>query len=99
MIAAYELTLQKSYTTAMLEDHIRERLHNIGTFPDRVDVPTLNNIRDFFSSLDPGIRTKIIQTRLRSKIIITYDGNTQKTTSMLKKLSTLLKKIEDKTIE
>ncbi len=90
MIEAYELTLQQSFTTAMLEDYIREKLHNIETFPDKVDSQTKDAIRNFFSTLDPSAKIKLVQTRLRTKITITYEGNTKKTTSILEKLCSQL---------
>lgn len=92
MVEAYELTLEQSLTTALLEDYVREKLYNIGTFPDKIDNQTVDAIRNFFSTLDPDIHTKVIQTRLRAKIIVSFEGNTKVTTSLLNKLSSQLKK-------
>jgi hypothetical protein len=91
MIELYEITLKKSLTTALLEDEIRKKKYNISTFSDKVSPMVMESIEKFFKQFDSETHVKTIQTRLRSKIIITLNGDTKKTTELLKKISELNK--------
>jgi len=68
------------------ENLVREALYNVKTQGDYLSKNKRNLLIDKFKSISQEFKIKIVQTRVKSKIIIEIKGSALKTTSLLKKL-------------
>ena len=89
--AAYEQILTNSLTVLQAEELVREKLHQTITSGVYLTDNEKDNLIGKISPNQDKIKVKIIQTRIKSKIVIEIIGDLEKTTKELKKL---LKKLE-----
>lgn len=91
MIQVYEQVLAQSISTSELEALVRKKLHGIATEGDHVDNETLQSLENALKSFDPDAHVKIVQTRIKGKIIFEKKGTLTDTsefiTNLTKKLS------------
>ena len=90
MIRVYEKVLEKNLTISETEDLVRQSLYQIknqGRYLSSDEKKQLmNKIKDF----GKNISVKIIQTRIKSKLIIEIKGNLKETNEFLRKIKRLL---------
>ncbi len=91
IITAYEQVLSHNLTVLQTEELIREQLHQIKTSGSYLTGNEKDNYIGKITNNPQKIAVKIIQTRIKSKLIIEIKGDLEKTTKELKKL---LKKLE-----
>jgi hypothetical protein len=87
MIAAYEEVLSKSLNTGKTEELVREKLFHLKSLGKRIDQQTREKIIEKFKKIDKDLQTKIVQTRVRTQVILTMKGDYKRTTEVLKKLA------------
>lgn len=86
MVAAYEKVLAFSLTTAQTEMLVRQILFGVKTEGEHLSKEEKFRIEKYFSDINPLIKTEVIQTQKRARVVITVVGNLKKTTSLLQKL-------------
>jgi len=86
MIAVYEEVLSKNLTVAQTDELVREKLFQIKTNGKRIDENTKRKIEEKYKKIDKNLQVKIVQTRVRAKVILTIRGGYKKTTEILKKI-------------
>lgn len=87
MIKAYEKVLTQSLTVLKTEELVREMLYQIKSEGERVDSQILRRIKEKYQKVDENLKTKIIQTRVKAKVILEVKGSVKKTSQVLKRLS------------
>ncbi len=88
MISVYEKVLSQSLTVNQTEELVRETLYQIKSEGDRI---SKEEKESYLKNLPQDIKLKIIQTRIKGKIIIEVKGSLKKTTFWLKKILDKLK--------
>jgi transcriptional regulator with XRE-family HTH domain len=91
ILAAYEKILAENLTTQQTETLIREMLYQLKNHGQYL---TKEEREEFNKTLLAAnmIKTKIIQSRLKAKLIIEIKGNLERTTRELRKIMSLLNK-------
>lgn len=89
--AAYEQVLTNSLTVLQTEELVREQLYQTKTSGTYLTGNEKDNYIGKITADRKKIKAKIIQTRIKSKLVIEILGDLEKTTKELKKL---LKKME-----
>lgn len=84
MIKAYEVILSKGLTTAQTEEFIRELMFDVITSPTQLSKKQSQELLDEIKKVFIGVQAKIIQSRIKGKIILELKGDTKKTTSFIK---------------
>jgi len=91
IIDIYENILTNSLTVLQTEELVREKLHQTKTTGSYLTGNEKDNLIGKITANQESVKVKIIQTRIKSKLIIEIKGDLEKTSQELKKL---LKKIE-----
>ncbi|OGK14714.1 hypothetical protein A3C98_03475 [Candidatus Roizmanbacteria bacterium RIFCSPHIGHO2_02_FULL_37_15] len=91
MIGAYEKVLADSLTVKSTEEVVRDILYGIKTEGDYISPQEKENFIQQITSLKKNLNLKIIQTRIKSKIILEIRGNLEKTS---KEVRDLMKRFE-----
>lgn len=86
MVAVYEEILAQNLSTTDLEEKVRDILHGIKTEGEFLDDDTRQQIKQKFESIDERINAKIVQTRIKAKIILEVKGNLTETSDILRKV-------------
>lgn len=91
MIDVYEKILADTLTTQQTETTVREMLYQI---KDQGEYITKGEVEEFSKTYNGSddTQTKIIQSRLRGKLIVEIKGNLEKTSQELRKIMNLLRK-------
>lgn len=87
MNIAYEKVLSGSLTVLKTEEIIRDMLYSIATDDNRIGNDVMDKIKENFQKINPDLKVKVIQTRVRTKVILQLDGSTKKTNLFLKILA------------
>lgn len=91
MMLAYEKVLTNTLTASQTEDLIREMMYDINSEGEYVAPEDITTIRNSLSSLGHDYTVKMIQTRIRGKLIIEIKGGLSKTTPALHAVSQRMK--------
>lgn len=83
MIAVYEETLSKNLSTYQLEERVRLNLHNIDTKGEQADKAVTDTIVSKLQETFSDVQVKVVQTRIKAKIILELKGNLEQTTAFL----------------
>ena len=86
---AYERILTDNLTTAQTEELVRTKKFGIDTAGNRVDDTTTSQIKKQFRDLNRDTSVKVVQSRVKAKIIVEVKGDLNKTTEFLEKLAAL----------
>lgn len=86
MIRIYEEVLRENWSTIRLDEAVREHLYAISTEGDHADRDTIITLREKLTKGDERARVKVIQSRVRVKVEIEYNGSLKETTNFLKRL-------------
>jgi len=88
LINAYEKILEKNLTISQTEELVREILYDIKTEGEKLNkevaIQFINELKSH------GIETKVIQTRIKSKLVLEIKGSLKRTTHILKKIILLI---------
>jgi hypothetical protein len=91
MIEIYERVLGENLTALQTDELVRNALYNIESAGDRITVEEINKFASTQREKDKHIRARVVQTRVRGKILIEITGNFQKTTPLLREYIEKLK--------
>lgn len=86
IIKAYEEVLSKSLTSVQTEELVRRYLYNVSSEGEYLNAKELEELTSQFHTAHPGMKIKVLQTRIHSKITITVPGNLEATTPKVKAL-------------
>jgi len=86
MIEVYEKILEKNLTINETEDLVRQFLHQIKNQGKYISDHEKQQLTDKIKNFGKNISIKIIQTRIKSKLIIEIRGNLKETTEVLRKI-------------
>lgn len=86
MMQAYEKVLSENLNVSQTDDLVRESLYDVSSFGTNITEEEENKLISFFKRLDTDVNVKIIQTRIKTKMILELKGNLKKTTLLMKKL-------------
>lgn len=86
MIQAYEEVLAKNLTSQQTEEMVREKLYGIATSTERLSKDEIKDYTRQIEELYRGIELKVVQTRIKGKIICEVKGDTAKSTKLLKEI-------------
>ena len=98
MIKVYEKVLKENLSVQQTEEEVRYILHKVKDVDERYfSKESIEEIKNSFKKFLPeGVKIKIIQTRVKVKIIIEGKGNLRATGKVLKAVVNLLKRAKDK---
>ncbi len=91
MIEAYEKVLSSSLTSAATDGLIREMLYNIKPEGKHLSKESLQELKDKIIDEKTNIDIKIIQTRIKAKIIIETWGNLEETSSVIRTITSKIR--------
>ena len=84
IIKAYEIILAQALTTAQTEELIRELKFDVATSPTQLSKKECTDLQKEIAKIFSGIQVKIIQSRIKGKIILELKGDTKKTTLFIR---------------
>ncbi len=90
MIKVYELILEKNLDVAKTEDLVREIVYQIKNEGDYLSLEEKEDLIKKIESLEENIDAKVIQTRVKAKLIIEIKGSLKKTSKILRKIKRLI---------
>lgn len=96
MIKVYELILEKNLDVAKTEDLVREIVYQIKNEGDYLSLEEKEDLIKKIESLEENIDAKVIQTRVKAKLIIEIKGSLKKTSKILRKIKRLIEINRDK---
>jgi len=89
MVEIYEHALSNNLTALQTEELVRQKLYNIKNDGEHL---TDSEQEEFIKQMNnQGVEAKIIQSRVKGKMILEIKGNLAKTTTKIKELISLLK--------
>ncbi len=96
MISLYEKVLRDNLSVKQTESEVREILYHVGNekgeyFPEEKKEAIITSLKKLLAK---EINVKIIQTRIKAKVILEAKGNLKATSSFLEKLLRLLQNIK-----
>jgi len=90
MIKVYELILEKNLDVSKTENLVREIVYQIKNEGDYLSLEEKEDLIKKIESLEENIKAKVIQTRVKSKLIIEIKGSLKKTSKILRKIKRLI---------
>jgi len=90
MLAAFEEILKKSLTVIATEELVREYLYGIKTKGNHLRLKAKEEMVKKFLEKHPEAKIKIIQTRIKGKIIIEIKGDLTKTSKAISDITSQL---------
>jgi ParB family chromosome partitioning protein len=87
MIDLYEKVLSGNLTVLKTEEIVRDMLYQISTDDSHISKDVIEKIKENFQKINPDLKVKVIQTRIRTKVILQLEGSTKKTNLFLKVLA------------
>jgi hypothetical protein len=90
MIKVYELILEKNLDVSKTEDLVREIVYQIKNEGDYLSLEEKEDLIKKIESLEENIKAKVIQTRVKGKLIIEIKGSLKKTSKILRKIKRLI---------
>lgn len=92
MIMVYEKALANNLTVLQTEELVREYLYHIKAEGDHLGKNELHIAKALIEENHRNISVKIIQTRIKAKIVLEVKGNLKKTSQILKSILESLSK-------
>lgn len=86
IVRAYEEVLSKNLTVMQTEELIREMLFGVKTTGDYLETEHKDKLLEKIKTLKKNISVKIVQTRIRGRIVLEVKGNPNYTSNILKKI-------------
>jgi len=92
MIKVYEKILEKNLTISEAENLVRELIYHVKNQGAYLSSEERNRLIKSIESLGNNVKAKVIQTRIKGKLIIEIKGNLKETTEILKRIKRLIEK-------
>jgi predicted RNA-binding protein with RPS1 domain len=92
MIKVYEKILEKNLTISETENLVRELLYQVKNQGTYLSSEEKSRFVKSIESLGDNVKAKLIQTRVKGKLIIEIKGNLKETTEVLKRIKRLIEK-------
>src|SRR3989338_244926 len=86
IISAYDEVLKHSFSCPQTEEYVREKLYGIIADGEYANSEIYQQIKKKFGSLDARLTVKIVQSRIRLRILLEAKGNVNETNEVLGKL-------------
>ena len=86
MVKAYEQVLTESLTALQTDELVRSILYNVATEGEKLPQYELREFNDRLSILFKHLQLKVVQTRVRGRLILEVRGGYKTTTPVLKKV-------------
>lgn len=86
LLEVYEQVLAKDFTVQETEEAIREILHQVKTEGSYLTKEEKETLVHNIGKDNQSVKAKIIQTRIKGKIIVEIKGSLAKTTAFIKKI-------------
>jgi len=90
IVKVYELILEKSLDVSKTEDIVRQIVYQIKNEGDYLSFEEKEELVKKIESLEENIKAKVIQTRVKGKLIIEIKGSLKKTSKILRKIKKLI---------
>jgi hypothetical protein len=84
MMVVYEKALAGNLTVLQTEEMVREYLYNIKADGNRLSNEELEQLREKIKSRFKSVSIKVVQTRVKAKVVLELKGNLKKTSQTLK---------------
>ena len=94
MMDVYEQVLAENLSAVQTEERVREILHGTKTMGERFTNTEVHNLTTAIQNLFGDVQVKVIQTRIKAKLIIETKGNQEKTTKLLRRFSRKVSEIK-----
>lgn len=91
MVDVYEKVLTTNMTTLETDDIVRQKLYGIKPDGEYLKIEEKNSLLNKLNNLIGG-KNKLIQTRIKTKLVIELFGNLKETSEKIKKLIEVLNK-------
>jgi ParB family chromosome partitioning protein len=92
MMEVYEKILEKNLTISETENLVRELLYQVKNQGAYLSSEERSRLVKSIESLSDNVKAKVIQTRIKGKLIIEIKGNLKETTEVLKRIKRLIEK-------
>lgn len=86
MIKLYEKILGENYTVKQTEESVRELIHQIKSVGKYINKENIEKITEKIKEKYPEVELKIIQTRIKGRIIFEVKGSLEKSSKEIKKI-------------
>jgi hypothetical protein len=83
MRAVYEKTLAQNLTVLQTEELVREYLYHLKAGGDHIEKDRLEHLVRGVEQKQKGVSVKVLQTRIKAKVVLEIKGNLQKTSQAL----------------
>jgi len=90
IIKVYELILEKNLNILQTEEVVRQILYQTKNEGNYLSLDEKNDLIKKIELLGENVKGKVIQTRIKSKLIIEIKGNLKKTSEFLRKIKRLI---------
>jgi len=90
MIKVYEKILEKNLTISEAENLVRELIYRVKNQGTYLSSEERNRLIKSIESFGNNVKAKVIQTRIKGKLIIEIKGNLKETTEVLKRIKRLI---------
>lgn len=86
MIDLYEKILGENYTVKQTENAVRELLYQVKSIGKYINKENIEKLTQKIKEEYPELNIKIIQTRIKGKVILEIKGDLEKSSKILKKI-------------
>jgi len=86
MIELYEKILGENYTVKQTENAVREYLYQVKSIGKYINKDGIEKLTQKIKEKLPEVELKIIQTRIKGKIVLEIKGSLEKSTKILKQI-------------
>ena len=86
MIKLYEKILGENYTVKQTEESVRELIHQVKSVGKYINKENIEKLTKKILEKFPELDIKIIQTRIKGKVILEIKGDLEKSTKTLKRV-------------
>ncbi|MEK7495223.1 MAG: hypothetical protein AAB569_00780 [Patescibacteria group bacterium] len=90
MIDLYEKILKENYTVKQTEGAVREYLYQIKSVGKYIDKETTEKLTKKIKEKFPEIEIKIIQTRIKGKVVLEIKGDLEKTSKIIRRVMAMI---------
>lgn len=84
MLQVYEKVLGDNFTVLQTEEMVRNLLYQVETTGDRLNQEELEHIKKSLEGTHPHTKLKVIQTRIKSTIVIEVKGSLKDTSPVIR---------------
>lgn len=84
MIELYEKILGENYTVKQTENAVRDYLYQVKSIGKYINKETVEKLKEKIMEKHPEVGVKIIQTRIKGKIVLEVKGDLKKSSEIIK---------------